>query len=503
LKLRQTFRYPVAGSDLPCPREVRNSATGKEGIFMAYTIPRGLGSRFTGILRSFAQDDGLPFASVLTEEQIQAAAKAEGVSFGQGVKDVFTPAVTLLAFVGQFVGGHKTCVATVVRVITFLLAMGRNACSAATGAYCKARAKLPEKFLRRLTYQVGSELEAQAPDKWRWHGRRVLFIDGTTLTLPDTPANQRAYPQSRSQRPGMGFPIIRMVALLTYATASLVGAAWAPYRGKETGESALFRQLFSQLRPGDLVVADRYYCSYWIIALLQKLGVDVTFRMHQLRHYDFRRGRRLGHADHVVEWQRPARPSWMDKATYATMPESLTVRELRFHVDEPGCRSQKIVIATTLVDESIYSKDDLADLYHQRWQAELDLRSIKQTLKLEMLSCKSPEMVHKELWAHFLGYNLARKVAAQAALEHGWNPRQISFAGTVQSLEQFNATLLAAEADKKADVYKALFIVIATHRVGNRPGRFEPRKLKRRIDKYPMMKQPRQQEREAMRASAE
>jgi hypothetical protein len=474
----------------------------KEGPFMSYRIARGLGSRFIGILRSFAQDAGLPFAAVLSEEQIQTAATAEGVHFGQGDGDVYTPAITLWAFVGQFMGGHKNCVSTVARIIVLLVAMGREPCSAATGAYCKARAKLPEKFLRRLTYQVGTELDDRALADWRWLDRRVVLVDGTTVTLADTPENQRAYPQARTQRPGLGYPIIRLVVLLSFATAAVLGAAWGPYSGKQTGESALFRELFEQLRAGDVVVADRYYCSYFMIALLQQCGVDAVFRMHQLRHYDFRRGRRLGRADHLAQWLRPARPAWMDPATYAAMPESLTVRELHFPIDEPGCRTQEVVVATTLLDDSAYSKADIADVYHQRWQAELDLRSIKQTLGMESLHCKTPAMVHRELWAHLLGYNFARAAAAQAAREHGWTPRQLSFAGTVQTLEEFRPLLLADDAERQANVYRVLFVAIASHRVGNRPGRFEPRKLKRRVDKYPVMRQPRAQERGALLTGA-
>lgn len=463
---------------------------------MAFSIPpRPLGSRFTTLLHSYAQDDGLPFASVLTEEQIQVAAAAEGANFGFGPDDVYTTALTLFGFIGQYLAGHKSCVAAVARIIVLRIALNLAPCSATTSAYCKARAKLPEKFLRRLTYEVGSQLEDQAPASWRWHDRRTLLVDGTTNTLADTPANQRVYPQSRSQRPGLGFPTIRMVVLLAFATAVLVGATWGPWRGKESGETALFRQLLDQLRTGDVVVADRYYCSYFMIALLLAHGVDAAFRLHQLRHYDFRRGRRLGHADHVVEWQRPQRPTWMDEATYASMPETLTVRELRFRVDVPGCRSPEIVMATTLLDNQIYSTDDIADVYHQRWHVELDLRSIKQTLGLEMLACKTPTMVHKEIWAHLLGYNLVRKAAAQAAWERGLQPRQISFAGTVQSLAAFAGALIACVAEQRAIVYQTLFIAIATHIVGNRPYRVEPRRLKRRIDKYPMLRQPRDQER--------
>jgi putative transposase len=467
---------------------------------MAYTIPtRPLGSRFTTFLRAYVQDGGLPFASVLTEEQIQEAATAEGgMKFGSRPATVFTVATTLWALVGQFLAGQKSCVAAVARVIAFLAASKRRLCSAATGAYCKARVKLSEAFLRRLTYQVAIQLEDQAPSSWSWHNRRALLVDGTTVTAPDTPANQQAYPQSRSQRPGMGFPTIRLVLLLAFATAGVIGAVRGQWRGKGTGEPSLFRQLLDQLRKGDVVVADRYYCSYFMIAMLQAIGVDAAFRLHHLRDYDFRRGRHLGHADHIVEWRRPQRPNWMDEATYASMPTTLTVRELRFRVDVRGCRSPEIIMATTLLDHKTYSKDDVADLFHYRWHIELDLRSIKQTLGMEMLSCLSPAMLHKEIWAYLLGYNLARKAAAQAAWEHHLTPRQISFAGTVQALEAFAPVLIAGAAEQLASLYAALFNVIASHIVGNRPDRVEPRRLKRRIDKYPMLRNPRAQERDAI-----
>lgn len=464
---------------------------------MSICIPRSLGSRFTAILHSYAQDEGLPFASVLTEDDVQRAAVAEGVSFGNQDDDVYTPTVTLWAFIGQVLSGRKSCVAAVGRIIALRIAMGLSPCSAATGAYCKARAKLPESFLSHLTYQVGREVEDQAPAHWRWHNRRALLVDGTTSTLPDTPENQAAYPQQRGQRRGLGFPMIRLVVLLTLATATIVGCAFGPFKGKQTGETALFRQLFEQLRRGDVVVADRYYCSYFMIALLRQQGVDVVFRLHQGRHYDFRRGQSLGHDDHIVEWQRPQRPTWMDPATYATMPETLAVRELRFNVENPGFRTREIIVATTLLDERAYSQENIAELYRDRWQAELDLRSIKRTLGMERLTCKTPAMVRKELWAHLLGYNLARKVSAQAAWERGLCPRQISFAGTVQILEAFRGLLLAT--DQRMLICRQMFLAIATHEVGDRPGRFEPRCIKRRPgNQYPILRVPRSQAREQL-----
>jgi hypothetical protein len=310
------------------------------------------------------------------------------------------------------------------------------------------------------------------------------------VLLPDTPANQAAYPQPRSQKPGVGFPSMRLVLLLGLATAACLGAAPGPYAGKETGESALLRTLLGQLRAGDVLVADRYYCSYWLVALARASGVDVVFRMHQVRHYDFRRGRRLGKGDHVVRWVKPRRPAWLGEAAYAAVPDALTVRELRVAVGVPGCRVKSLVLATTLVDETAYPRADVADLYHDRWHAELDLRSIKSFLGMELLRCQTPAMARKEVWMLLLAYNLVRKVQAQAGRKSGTSPRSLSFAGTLQALQAFRWALLLAH-EKRALLLGCLLDVVATHRVGDRPDRCEPRKVKRRWKTYGLLQQPR------------
>lgn len=326
---------------------------------------------FQHFLRSYLHDDGAGFRSVLTDEQIERVARLLKLSFGAGKNDIYSVPLTLWAFVSQAVSESKSCVAAVARVLAWLTKLGRPVCDAGTGAYCKARAKLTEPFLWFLTYDVGRRLEDQAPDAWRWHGKRVVLVDGSTLSLQDTPANQQAYPQSRSQRPGVGFPIVRWVALLGLATGVVLDSAVGPYRGKQTGESALFRTLLSSLHRGDVVLADRYYCSYWMVALLQALGIDVVFRKHQLRHTDFRCGRRLGRNDHVVAWTKPQRPKWMDQATYDSLPETLELREVRLAVATPGCRVKDLVVVTTLRDHDTYTKDEILDLYHERWHAEV------------------------------------------------------------------------------------------------------------------------------------
>jgi hypothetical protein len=384
------------------------------------------------------------------------------------------------------------------RILAFRKRSGQPACSTRTGAYCKARQKLAKRFLHRLVVHVGQQVEDEAPQPWRWKSRRALLVDGTTVTAPDTPANQAAYPQPRSQKPGLGFPIIRLVVLLGLATGSLLDAAMGPHCGKESGETALLRTLLDGLRPGDVLVADRYYCSYWMIALAQELGVDVVFRLHQLRHYDFRRGRRLGRDDHVVEWLKPRRPRWMDQQRYDALPETLTIREVRTVVTEPGFRVDELVVATTMTDAAIYSSADLLDLYHERWHAELDIEAIKQTLKMDILRCKSPEMLRKEIWAHLLVYNLVRKVMAQAAVAAGINPRTISFKGTLQAVREFQQDLQALGPAHLAELAAVLLKAVAEHRVGNRPGRVEPRAVKRRPKEYDRLMKPRAEARAAL-----
>jgi len=437
----------------------------------------------------------LPFADLLPEAEVQQLADEEGLHFAQADHHVYSPAVTLGAWLSQCLSANKSCVAAVARVLVLRASLALPPCSAGTGAYCKARAKLSERFLQRLTLQVGVRLEQQADPSWRWHDRRVLLADGAECSLPDTEANQLVYPQPTSQKKGLGFPLIRLVVLLTFATAGLVGCAMGPHSGKETGETALFRQLLDDLLAGDVVVADRYYCSYWMLAALSDRGVDACFRLHQRRKYDFTQGKRLSQDDHIVTWNKPARPEWMDEASYAAVQETLTIREVRFQIHQPGYRSQEIVVATTLTDAKAYSQADLAELYHQRWHVELDLRAIKQTLKMEILACKTPEGVRKEIWTHLLGYNLVRQAMAQAARQSKIKPRQVSFAGAVQTLEAFRLALSGSRGAEWLRLEQTVIRAIGTHQVGDRPGRCEPRKVKRRPKGYARMTRPRGEER--------
>ena len=450
---------------------------------------------FQPTLHSFLQGDGLPLRDVLTEDQIAQVADDEGMAFAAGPFHIWSVSLTVWTFLTQVSSAQKSCVAAVARALTLLTVLGRPPCHSGSGAYCKARAKLSEPFLRRLTVEVGSRAEDAAPLDWRWHGRRVLLVDGSTLSMPDTEANQAAYPQSRKQKPGVGFPQMRWVALIALTTGCALDSAFGPCRGKETGETALFRQLLGTLRAKDVLVADRYYCSYWTVALAMKLGVDVVFRQHQSRHTDFRRGRRLGKKDHVVDWDKPKRPDWMDEETYASLPDTLTLREMRGCIGAAGCRVRELTVVTTLTDPATWAKDEIMNLYGERWNVEVDLRSIKTHMGMDILTCQTPEMVRKEIWAHLLAYNLVREVMAQAAREHGVTPRKLSFLGAMQTLEAFRPLLLAVTEEGMPGLIRLILKAIAEHRVGNRPNRYEPRKVKRRPKGYTRLTRPRAVER--------
>jgi putative transposase len=337
----------------------------------------------------FAQGEGLPFENILTDDVVARIITEEKVSFGTIARSVWTAPITLWAFVWQVLSPDKSC-RQVVASVMLTFALARDPDNLDTSLYCRARAKLPPAVLRRLALHVGQGLEQAAREDWLWQFRHVKLIDGSTSALPDTAENQKAFPQSNTQKKGLGFPLIRWVALIGLATAAIQGFAYGAYAGKETGETALFRELLAQLHAGDIVLADRYYCSYFMIALLQGLGVEVVMRMHQGRKYDFRRGQRLGEDDHVVEWHKPQRPAWMSAEEYAQMPATIRMREIRRRVDEPGYRVKELVIATTLLDPKEYKADAVVLLYSKRWHVELDIRSLKTTLGMNELRCKTP-----------------------------------------------------------------------------------------------------------------
>jgi hypothetical protein len=443
----------------------------------------------------FAQADGLPFADLLTAERLEQALGEEKATWREAV---WTPVLTLWAFLSQITSPDGSCRLTVDRVLAWLVSRGEEPCSPKTDPYCKARQRLPESLLQRLMRETGQSLQQLSPAAWLWKNRCVKIADGTTVSMPDTPENQAAYPQPATQKPGLGFPIARLLVVFSLACGTVLDAALGRYHGKQQGENSLLRALDQALEPGDVLLADRYYSGWFDIAWWQQRGVDVVTRLHQRRRCDLRRGRRLGRNDHVVVWAKPQRPSWMDEATYRSLPDQLELREVRVRVVRPGCRTKVVVVVTTLLDAAVYSASDLATLYRLRWHAELDLRSLKVTLGMDVLRCKSPEMVRKEVWAHLLAYNLIRGVMAQAAEEMGCDPRELSFAGALQAMTTFAERLLDADAEKFEELYEWLLITIGANQVGDRPNRVEPRARKRRPKPYPLLTKPRNEARKKL-----
>src|SRR5579884_86512 len=320
--------------------------------------------------------------------------------------------------------------------------------------------------------------------------------------MPDTPQNQAAYPQPVAQKPGLGFPLARIAAVFSLACGAVLDVGICRYAGKGQSELGLLHTLWDLFRAGDVLLADRYLCAWTEMVMLKQRGVDCVCRLNSNRTADFRRGQRLGPDDHLVQWAKPTKPRSMDRKTYKALPDFLLVRECRVRVELSGFRVRIFIVVTTLLDADAITKDDLATLYRARWNAELDLRSLKETLPMDVLRCKTPELVRKELWTHILAYNLIRTIMTQAASTHGIEPRSISFKGTVQTLQAFQPVIsLLGEEDAafRQTVYEQLLRAIATHRVADRPDRYEPRRRKRRPKPYDRLLKPRHAAKREMR----
>jgi hypothetical protein len=441
----------------------------------------------------YHQAPALPFADVLQKDRLLRLLDELKVVYRERI---YTPWVTLWTFLSQVLHPDQSCNAAVARWLAYRTANGQAACSADNSSYCQARQRLPEALVQRLVRDTGAEVHGQAPASWHVHGRPVKLVDGTTVSMPDTPENRAAFGKPRNQRGPCGFPLARLVVLLCWATGSVLQAAIGPYRGKSSGELTLFRGMQDPFTPGDILLGDRLFCTYGDLARLKRQGVDSVFRLHAQRRADFRRGRRLGHDDHEVIWTKPTRcPEWLSAEAFAALPEALALREVRVRVAKPGYRVKTLVVVTTLTDSQQFSRDDIAELFRQRWQAELDLRSIKAVMHMDVLRCETPAMVRKEIGMHLLAYNLLRSVMCAAAEEHAVRVRELSFKGTEQLLEAFYGLLIATPAKHLDTLCTILLKATTQHRVGNRPDRYEPRKRKRAAKPYPRLKRSREQER--------
>jgi hypothetical protein len=427
----------------------------------------------------------LPFKQMLPAEEIH-----QHLSLPKQRRRVFTPAVTLWTFLSQVIDDDQSLQASVSRLIAAKIVQQDKLPSANTSAYSQARLRLPESGVKAIAQNHAKNIASLAPQGWLWKNKYpVKLVDGSTLTMPDTSENQAMYPQMKSQKAGVGFPIMRIVALIDYTTGVLLDLAMGPYRGKKTGEHALLRQLMPSINAGDVILGDCYYPSFFLMATLIQSGIHGVFPAHFAPKSDFRRGKRLGKKDHIVAWQRPVKPSWMEQAEYDAFPEKIMVRELSVEVKKPGFRTKNRVLVTTFLNPDEVNQVDLASIYALRWFVELSLRSIKETMHMDILRSKYPSMVRKEIWVHVLAYNLIRKMMAQAAWLHERPPTTLSFKLALQHMRAFlHAGLLNTN---DPNVYQHLFKVITYKKVANRPGREEPRCRKRRQKPFPLLQKER------------
>ena len=402
---------------------------------------------------------------------------------------LYPPTETLSMFLAQAMNTDRSCQNIVNQAALNRLVGGLTVGSTHTGGYCRARQRLPLKMVSELTQYLGDQISQQSPEAWCWQGRRVRIVDGTTVTMPDTEANQATFPQQRGQKPGLGFPICRVVGITCLASGALLNAAIGRFNGKGGDEQTLLRSIQDTFQPGEIVLGDAFFATYFFIATMQARGIDLLMEQQgaRKRSTDFRCGQKLGQRDHLIVINKPKiRPDWMSETQYNAAPASITVREFK--------AGGKIMV-TTLNCPKSHPKQALKSLYQSRWQVELDIRNIKDTLQMNILSCKEPEMVRKEIWVYLLAYNMIRFMMAQSALLADISPRTISFKNSLQ------LSLIALQLPQFLDdeILKTFFHMMAQQRIGNRPDRIEPRAVKRRPKAYPMLTIPRNVAREKVK----
>lgn len=438
--------------------------------------------------QKFTNSVGLPFRDLLPESTIRKSLQELQIKYRQRL---FDPFVTLWAFLSQALDTDKSCHNAVSRVIAYLADESAAIPSEDTSAYCQARKRLPEKLLSRLFGQVAQGLENQITLEHLWCGRHVKVIDGSTVSMPDTPSNQKAYPQPGSQASGCGFPMSKIGALFSLTTGAAVALVIDVFN---THDVKLARVLYDFLNPGDVLVGDRAFCSYADLVFLQERNCDAVFREHQSRQYGDKRlkQKRFSSYDRLEVWQKPkSLPKGISKENFSRLPKTLTLRAIKYYIAPPGYRTKHVILITTLLDEKLYPATEIMRLYGLRWDVELDLRHLKTTLGMDVLRSLTPQMVRKEIYAYLLAYNLLRTVMWEAGTTYGTNPLRLSLQGTRQHLNNFTEQLATTSIKKRQQLYHTLLELIAHKPVPKRSGRHEPRVRKRRPKAYPLMRQPR------------
>jgi hypothetical protein len=410
---------------------------------------------------------------------------------GASRQRLFSPLMTFWAFLSQVLSPNSACRDAVRKAQAWWSLRHKIEISPDTSAYCQARSRLPDIFLERIHRHVCDRMEANVPSASLWRGRSVKVVDGTGLSMPDTASNQAAYPQPLSQKPGCGFPLMKLVGIFSVASGALLHFCRDTHN---VHEGQLFVKLWPHLLEGDVVLGDRGFCSFLAIGSLLAKGVDSVMRLHQTRLIDFRRGKRLAKDDRLILWHRsPQRRTEHHPEKLAALPPTMMVRQIRSHVQIKGFRSRTIILVTTLLDPVAYPADEIRQLYFQRWSVELHFREIKGLLALDVLRCLSPAMVEKELLVHVIAYNLVRTVMQTAAIRHHVDLERLSFKGALDTLNHFADAVHAAHGKprRQTEILDAMFQLIAHDQLTIRPSRSEPRVKKRRPKAYPFLTKPR------------
>jgi hypothetical protein len=352
--------------------------------------------------------------------------------------------------------------------------------------YCQARAALPVERLQEIHDGLVAEAQTGIAAKDLWCGHHVAVVDGSTVTAPDTPANQKAFPQQSVQKPGCGYPIIRILAFLSLTTGLLTAWALGPWLQSEV---ALLQCLWDHLRPDEVLLGDRGFCNWGILAECLRRQVHGVFRVKGKQRRDFRRGQRLSRQERLVRWEKPKlRGVTFTPEQWAALPEELVLRLVRCRLELPGFRTKQVTLVTTLLDSANYPPEALGQLYYRRWAMELTLRNLKITLQMDHLSCRTPENLDREIRLHFLVHNLVRRLMLEAARRHRVALERVSFAGSLAAARRYSEALLQARSEaRRFQLREELFRVLAADLVPDRPGRREPRAVKRRPKPYPRL----------------
>lgn len=428
--------------------------------------------------------------NALSAESVEAECRSAGHSWRTSF---WSPSITVLAFVLQVLSAEKTLRAAVVNLLTRLAAQGRqNLPSQDPTAYCQARQRLPGQAITALLGHTAGQIQKMGTVAHRWLGRKVHIFDGSSASMPDTAELQKAFPQPSAQKPGCGFPVAQFVAMFCWSTGAVLDVVVDTLRPHEL---TLFRKMWHHFQAGDVVLADRAYGAYVDMARLLQRGVHCVFRLHQRRIVDWRRGKRLGRGDRLVTLRKPTQylPSCgISRREFRRLPDTLTVRLIRILREQPGTRTHEMTIVTTLTDTAEVPADEIRNLYRDRWTAELNLRSLKTSLKMEVLRGESPDVVRKEIAVHLLVYNLIRLLMWQAAVRHGRDLHRLSFTGTLHRIRAVLPFISSITGQTTLlNLLAYLLESIANDQVPHRPDRVEPRRIKRRPKPYDLLNRPR------------